>query len=301
MKQHLHNFIQYIYVEKRLARNTLESYERDLAAFIDYLQQSGVQSIESSNTMHIHQYIHHLRQQGRAAASVSRCMVSLRALYHYLLQERLVNTDPTMGLESPKLEKKLPQIMAVEEVERLLEIPDTSVPSGVRDKAMLELLYATGIRVSELIELDVSHIHLDMGFVRCPGKGAKERIIPLGRIAIQWLEMYIGTMRVHLLKRADAEDALFLNHMGTRLTRQGFWKILKKAARNAGIREEVTPHTLRHSFAAHLLENGADLRAVQEMLGHADISSTLLYAQVSKLRMKDIYEAAHPRAGKHGT
>lgn len=301
MKQHVLNFIQYLSVEKRLASNTLESYERDLSKYMDYLKLSGVQSIEQSNKTHIHQYVHQLRQHGRATASVSRSMVSLRALYQYLYRERLISSDPTMGLETPKSEKKLPNVMTIDEVETLLESPDTSVPSGVRDKAMLELLYATGIRVSELIELDVSHIHLELGFVRCPGKGAKERVIPLGRIAVQWLDTYIGQMRQPLIKTTEPEPALFLNHMGTRLTRQGFWKILKKAAKSAGVREEVTPHTLRHSFAAHLLENGADLRAVQEMLGHADISTTLMYAQVSKVRMKDIYDAAHPRARKNGT
>jgi integrase/recombinase XerD len=301
MKHHVLNFIQYLTVEKRLASNTMESYERDLSKYMDYLQQSGVQSIEQSNKTHTHQYVHQLRQQGRAAASVSRSMVSLRAFYQYLYRGRLISSDPTIGMETPKSEKKLPNVMTIDEVERLLESPDTSVPSGVRDRAMLELLYATGIRVSELIELDVSHIHLAMGFVRCPGKGAKERVIPLGRIAVQWLDAYIGKLRQPLIATTESEQALFLNHMGTRLTRQGFWKILKKAARAAGVREEVTPHTLRHSFAAHLLENGADLRAVQEMLGHADISTTHMYVQVSKLRLKDIYDTAHPRARKNGT
>lgn len=300
MKQHVLPFIHYLTVEKRLARNTLESYERDLMKYMDYLSEAGVPSALQATQTNIQLYVQQLRGQGRAIASVSRSLVSLRSFYHYLYRERLIPADPTIGLEAPKTQKKLPRVITVQDVEALLESPDTKTPSGIRDKAMLELLYATGIRVSELIELDVDHIHLEMGFVRCPGKGGKERVIPLGRMAQQWLSAYLGGTREQLLRAEQPERALFLNHLGTRLTRQGFWKILKKAARSAGIGVEVTPHTLRHSFASHLLENGADLRAVQEMLGHADISTTLLYAQASKLRMKEIYDAAHPRARSNG-
>ncbi|MDF2669623.1 MAG: recombinase XerD [Paenibacillus sp.] len=300
MNQHLPIFIDYLTVEKRLAKNTLESYKRDLLQYFEFLHRAEISSIAGTNKTHVHQYLLVLRQQGRAVASLSRAMVSLRAFYQFLLRERVIASDPTVQLETPKPEKRAPSIMTMEEIETLLQTPDSTNPAGSRDKAMLELLYATGIRVSELISLDVSDIHLDLGFVRCPGKGLKERIIPLGRVAIQWLEVYIGTMRLQLFRTSVEEPALFLNHLGTRLTRQGFWKIMKKVAKESGIRQEVTPHTLRHSFASHMLANGADIRAVQEMLGHADISTTQMYAASTKLRMKEIYDQAHPRARLSG-
>ncbi|WP_127585970.1 site-specific tyrosine recombinase XerD [Paenibacillus koleovorans] len=296
MKQHLHEFVRYLSDEKRLAPNTLESYERDLLQYIEYLTQQGVTALEDTNKTHIHQYLHRLRQLGRAPASLSRIMVSLRSLYQYLCRQRMLAVDPTVDLESPKPEKRLPKIMTIAEVEALLESPGTCTPPGVRDKAMLELLYATGIRVSELISLDVGDIRLELGILRCPGVGSKERNIPLGAVAVHWLSAYLESYRSQLFKSDKPETALFLNHLGTRLTRQGFWKILKRTASEAGIEQDVTPHTLRHSFAAHLLENGADIRAVQEMLGHAGLSTTQMYVQVSKPRMKDIYNQTHPRA-----
>lgn len=296
MKSSLKLFIQYLSVERGLARNTLESYERDLTHYLDYIGKQGVRSLEESTKSHIVHYLLKLKQLGRAPATVSRNTVSIRAFYQFLVRERLIPHDPSLHMETPKLEKRLPKVLTVEEVERLLEAPDPSGPGGMRDKAMLELLYATGIRVSELISLNLGDVNLGMGFVRCIGKGSKERIIPLGKIAARWLGSYADTMRPLLLRKAKAEDALFINHLGTRLTRQGFWKIIKRYAREAGIDKEITPHTLRHSFATHLLENGADLRAVQEMLGHADISTTQIYTHVTKSRMKQIYDRTHPRA-----
>ena len=203
--------------------------------------------------------------------------------------------DPTDDLSSPKLERKLPRVLTVDEVEKLLNQPDTSTPAGIRDKAMLEVLYATGIRVSELVSLNLDDIELDEGFVRCIGKGSKERVVPMGEIAINALRSYLSKGRPKLVSN-PGENALFLNHHGRRLTRQGFWKIVKKYAAQLGIRKEITPHTLRHSFATHLLENGADIRAVQEMLGHADISTTQIYTHVTKDRLKDVYARSHPRA-----
>lgn len=294
----LRAFIQFLSSERGLTRNTLESYERDVAHYIKYLDLQGVTSIEQSSKTHLMQYIHNLRLTGKAAATVTRGIVSIRSFYHFLIREQRITQDPTLYLELPKAEKKLPKIMPIDEVGRLLDAPSGTTPFGIRDKAMLELLYATGIRVSELVSLDTEDINLDIGFIRCSGQGLKERIIPLGKVAVEALKVYMGSIRAVLLKRTepDAERALFINPAGTRLTRQGFWKIIKKYAREAGIEEDITPHTLRHSFAAHLLENGADLRAVQEMLGHADISTTQMYTQVTKLRMKDVYDSAHPRA-----
>lgn len=296
MKMELQAFIDFLSDERGLAKNTLDSYERDIAQYIDYLYSCGTVSLQETKKLQISNYLHHMKQLGRAASTQSRTIVSLRAFYQYLVRERKVEQDPTVQLEMPKLEKRLPKVLTIQEVESLLEAPQTSVPNGMRDKAMLEVLYATGIRVSELISLEVEHVNPEMGFIRCTGKGAKERIIPLGAIASDIVGEYIVNMRPKLLKKSKAETALFINHLGTRITRQGFWKIIKRYAAETQIVKEITPHTLRHSFAAHLLENGADLRSVQEMLGHADISTTQIYTQVARGKMKEVYDRAHPRA-----
>lgn len=292
----LQAFIHYLSVEKGLAKNTLESYERDLTQFLDALESSGIRLLTDITKNHIVQHLLKLKQAGKAPATLSRNMVSIRAFFQFLVRERILVQDPTLNMETPKLVKKLPKVLSVQEVENLLNAPQTSTSGGVRDKAMLELLYATGIRVSELISLDVSSVNLGMGFIRCMGKGSKERIIPMGRIALHWLDIYIQSKRPKLLKPIKLEDALFVNQKGSRLTRQGFWKIIKQYAREARINKEITPHTMRHSFATHLLENGADLRAVQEMLGHADISTTQIYTHVTKTKMKEVYDRTHPRA-----
>lgn len=289
-------YLNYLVSEKRLSPNTRLSYERDIAQYIEFLRESGIERLEDVSRMHVMQFIANLKKKGRAAASLSRCQVSVRSFHQFLLRGRHTDSDPTFGMELPKLEKRLPQVLSIAEVERLLDAPLLTSPQGVRDKTMLEVLYATGIRVTELVSLDVDSVNTQLGFLRCVGSGAKERIIPLGRVAARWLDPYIRDMRPKLLRLQHDEPALFLNHLGTRLTRQGFWKIIKKYARDGNIAEPITPHTLRHSFAAHLLENGADLRAVQEMLGHADISTTQIYTQVTKVKLKEEYDRAHPRA-----
>jgi integrase/recombinase XerD len=296
MKQQLLIFIQYLSVEKGLAQNTLESYERDLTQYMDFVEKSRITQLKDTKKLTIQNYLLQLKKLGRASSSVTRSMVSIRSFYQFLVRERMLELDPSLNMESPRLVKRLPKVLSVQEVECLLEAPETITPYGMRDKAMLELLYATGIRVSELVSLNAGHVNLGMGFVRCIGKGSKERIIPLGRIAAKWLHDYIQIMRHQLLRESKLDDALFINHLGTRLTRQGFWKIIKKYGREARIMKEITPHTLRHSFATHLLDNGADLRAVQEMLGHADISTTQIYTHVNKIRMKEVYNRSHPRA-----
>jgi integrase/recombinase XerD len=296
MLQDLQSFIQYLSVERGLALNTLESYERDLTQYIEQIRKQGIHSLKDSTKQQITGYISLLKKQGKAPATVSRSMVSIRAFYQFLVRERILDKDPSMNMETPKLEKRLPKVMSMNEVELLLDAPEISTPNGMRDKAMLEVLYATGIRVSELTSLNLSDIHLGLGYIRCIGKGSKERIIPLGRIAAQSLDQFIQTMRHKLLKPGKQEEALFLSHLGTRMTRQGFWKIIKKYGAIVTSHKEITPHTLRHSFATHLLENGADLRAVQEMLGHADISTTQIYTHVTKRRMKEVYNRTHPRA-----
>ena len=295
MESLIQEFIDYLGHEKGLATNTLESYSRDLKQYYGFLSGDSTASLENASQSTIVAYLMHLRKQGKATATIARRLAALKAFYQFLVKENYVATDPTGDLSSPKLERKLPKVLTVSEVERLLNQPDLSTPAGKRDKAMMELLYATGIRVSELVNLNLLDVDLKEGFVRCTGKGSKERVVPMGEIAISALKTYLESARPKLVTDPK-EKALFVNHHGKRLTRQGFWKVVKKYAAQAQIRKEITPHTLRHSFATHLLENGADIRAVQEMLGHADISTTQIYTHVTKDRLKDVYAKSHPRA-----
>lgn len=295
MENLINEFIHYLAVERGLAENTLVSYRRDLAQFSTFLVKEKVERIETATKTIVVAYLLSLQKGGRAPATISRHLAALKSFYHFLLNEKVVEKDPTNNLESPKLEKKLPRVLSVDEVELLLNQPQIRDAIGLRDKAMLELLYATGIRVSELISLDVEHINLDLGYIRCFGKGSKERIVPLGSIAKFYVSEYLQKGRVKLIK-VKSEQALFANHHGRRMTRQGFWKIIKKYANEASIQKAITPHTLRHSFATHLLENGADLRSVQEMLGHADITTTQIYTHLTKGRLKEVYSKTHPRA-----
>ncbi|WP_232696231.1 site-specific tyrosine recombinase XerD [Brevibacillus daliensis] len=288
-------FSHFLAVEKGLSTNTLESYQHDLVMYTAYLNEQGICNMEESTRSHIVGYLLMLQEKGRATSTLSRNLASIRAFYQFLVRDRYLNNDPSIHLETPKIEKRLPKVLSVEQVERLLDGPQGTSPNSYRDKAMLELLYATGIRVSELVSLQFGDINLEMGFLKCMGKGSKERIIPLGSIAITAIRTYLEKGRPHLVK-AGTDQALFLNHLGKQITRQGFWKIIKKHALEAGIQSDITPHTLRHSFATHLLENGADLRSVQEMLGHADISTTQIYTHVTKTRIKDVYAKTHPRA-----
>jgi integrase/recombinase XerD len=291
----LQDFIHYMIVEKGLAQNTIVAYERDLKGYIQYIQKvEQVVSWQEVKRSHIVAFLHHLKMQNKSSKTLARHIASVRSFHQFMLREHIAEHDPSVHIETPQAERKLPKVLSVAEVEGLLQAPDNT-PFGIRDKAMLELLYATGLRVSELIQLDLADVHMTMGFVRCVGKGNKERIIPLGRLATEAISTYIERGRASLVGKYTT-NALFLNHQGNRLTRQGFWKILKKLAQKANIQKDLTPHTLRHSFATHLLENGADLRAVQEMLGHADISTTQIYTHVSKVRLKDVYKQFHPRA-----
>ncbi|WP_203361837.1 site-specific tyrosine recombinase XerD [Bacillus sp. REN10] len=297
MKDQLQDFIHYMVVEKGLAKNTISAYERDLKHYLLYLEKvEQVASLNDVTRVHIVQFLNELKTEGKSSKTIARHVASIRSFHQFLLREKAVEQDPSVHIETPQIEKKLPQVLSLSEVEALMEAPDISTPFGLRDQAMLELLYATGIRVSELTSLNLEDIHLTMGFVRCFGKGNKERIIPIGKTAIGVLEAYLENGRPKLQSAKHTTEALFLNHHGKRLTRQGFWKILKTLTQKSNIQKDLTPHTLRHSFATHLLENGADLRAVQEMLGHADISTTQIYTHVTKTRMKDVYTQFHPRA-----
>lgn len=295
MEQQIEEYLAYLSVERGLAPNTLDAYGRDLRAYARFLQKHNVNSFRDAEKDAVRAYLEELHNMGRASSTISRNLAAIKSFYQFLLAENLIEKDPTAHLESPKVEKRLPRVLNLNEVEALLNQPTLENPHSIRDKAMLEVIYATGLRVSELISLDLTDINLEAGYLRCLGKGDKERIVPLGSVAIKYLELYLQVAR-HELVRRSGETALFVNHHGRRLTRQGFWKILKRYAQEAGIDVNITPHTLRHSFATHLLENGADLRSVQEMLGHADISTTQIYTHVTRNRLKEVYRKSHPRA-----
>lgn len=297
MKYLVTDFIHYLRVEKGLAANTITSYNRDLSTYIQFLQSTEkIESLEQVSRPLILKFLAVLKDSGKSSKTIARHISSIRSFHQFLLREKRIESDPTVHIDLPKHEKSLPKVLNLNEVEALLEVPKKSGPYSLRDKAMLEVLYATGLRVSELVGLNVGDVHTMLGFVRCIGKGNKERIVPLGSKAKEALETYMSKGRIRLVNNKNKTEALFLNHHGNRLTRQGFWKILKQLTEAAGIKKPLTPHTLRHSFATHLLENGADLRAVQEMLGHADISTTQIYTHVSKARLKDVYKQYHPRA-----
>jgi integrase/recombinase XerD len=295
-KEDLEAYIHYLVVEKGLAQNSTKAYERDLSKYILYLQNVEaiviLKDVKKSNILH---FLHHLNDQGRSNSTMSRMLSSIRSFHQYLIREAIVSHDPSVHIEMSRPDKALPKILSTSEINALLEAPEKGTPLGKRNKAMFELLYATGIRVSELCSLNIGDVHLEMGFIRCNGKGNKERIIPLGQLAAEAIESYLQESRNVLVKKQH-HDFLFVNHHGRPLSRQGFWKVLKQLASDARIEKIVTPHTLRHSFATHLLENGADLRAVQEMLGHVDISTTQIYNRVTKVRMREVYAQFHPRA-----
>ncbi|ARJ40150.1 site-specific tyrosine recombinase XerD [Sporosarcina sp. P21c] len=289
----LEDYVHFLTVERQLAQNTVKSYQRDLTAYIRYIASLNLETVNSIERTMVLQYLQKLKDSGKSSRTLSRHISSIRSFHQFLVREQITTHDCTIHIELPKIEQKLPDVLSIPEIERLIHAVDGHTSQGMRDIALLELLYGTGMRVSELIAIDLADLHLTMGFVRVFGKGSKERIVPLGRSAIDACTLYLNEGRPKFI--SDTE-ALFLNMHGRRLTRQGCWKILKEAGVKAGIQKVISPHLLRHSFATHLIENGADLRAVQEMLGHADISTTQLYTHVSKKRLKDVYSQYHPRA-----
>lgn len=292
----LEDFFHYLQIERGLSDNTLKSYKRDLTNYSKYIEKVlEKEKWEVVVRNDIIDFLGTLHDDRKSTATISRAISSIRSLHQFLIREQMTTHDPSLHIETPKKERKLPDILSSSEIQKLLTVSGHG-NLAVRNKAMFELLYATGLRVTELITLQVSDLHLTMGFVRCLGKGSKERIVPLGDIASESLELYLSDSRESLAKNKQDENILFLNQHGRPLTRQGFWKVLKTAAKKVGLEDKVTPHTLRHSFATHLLENGADLRAVQEMLGHADISTTQIYTHVTRNRLKDVYNMYHPRA-----
>ncbi len=294
MTDYVSLYHEYLEHEKHAAANTLSSYLRDLTQFQMWLLSSGLSDLRKVKKDTISDYLMSLSRQGKSPATVTRCTASIKSFYNFMMKQGYMKTNPAKSVAAMKVERKYPQILTSKEVELFLDQPKCVDEKGFRDHAMLELLYATGIRVSELIGLDIDDVNLTVGFVRCRNKG-KERNIPLYHGAVKALQDYLFNIRPRLVN-SEEEKALFVNMNGDRMSRQGFWKIIKYYQEKAEINKEITPHTLRHSFAVHLLENGADLRSIQEMLGHADISSTQIYTQVINKQLKDVYTKAHPRA-----
>ncbi len=294
LDQHVDQYLTYLIIEKGLSKKTIEAYAHDLARYIQSLHNSGIHQISDSDTIAILKHLIALRNDGLEAKSRARHLVTIRGFYRFLFDEKILTRNPARVVDMPKSGFKLPKVLSVKEVKQLLETPDTTKPVGVRNSAMIELMYAAGLRVSELINLHLIHINTEVGFVRVFGKGSKERIVPIGLFAKDKTALYINTARKQLLK-THMSHFLFVGRRGKPLTRQGFWKLLKRYALQTGIDKKITPHALRHSFATHLLEGGADLRSVQAMLGHTDISTTQIYTHVAREHLKKIHEQYHPR------
>jgi len=295
MKDLLADFLNYINVEKGLAKNTIEAYRRDLEKFMVFLTKMGVDAFSSVKRADITDFLMNQKDKNLTATTLSRNLVSIKMLFRFLAREKFIKEDVAGIIESPKIWKKLPDALSIEEVEALLDAPDLKTPQGMRDKAFLELMYATGMRVSEAAGLKNVDINMDVGFLKCMGKGQKERIIPLGKKAKEAIALYRDKVRPELTKKNPQEPHLFVNRFGRKISRQSLWSVVKSCAGKAGVKKRLTPHTLRHSFATHLLERGADLRIVQELLGHSDISTTQIYTHINKDRLKGIHQKYHPR------
>jgi integrase/recombinase XerD len=294
MKELIENFLDYLSVERGLSSNTIISYREDLNTYMDFMEKSGVDSLSRINREDITNFMFAQKERGISANSVARRLAAIRMFHRFLVRERIVKNDPSFLIDSPKLWKKVPDTLSLNEVEALIAQPDVRDFQGIRDKAILETLYATGMRVSEVVNLKTDGINLEVGFLRCFGKGRKERVVPLGRKAIASLSRYLEISRPSLLKKKQCEY-LFVNRFGSRISRQSLWKLIKKYAKSAKIKKNIRPHILRHSFATHLLEHGADLRSVQEMLGHSNISTTQIYTHINKDRLKSVHKMFHPR------
>jgi integrase/recombinase XerD len=294
MKEFIASFLDYLSVERGLAKNTIMAYREDLEAYSAFLSGKGVTSVSASGKNDIINFMFSQKDHGIAANSIARRLAAIRMFYRFLVRERVLKDDPTSLIDSPKLWKKIPETLSVNEIEALLAQPEARTLQGIRDRAILETLYATGMRVSEAVNLKVDDLNLDVGFLRCIGKGNKERVIPLGKKAISSVSKYLASVRPALLKKRSS-DSLFVSRLGSKISRQSFWKLIKRYAKQARIKKPMKPHTLRHSFATHLLEHGADLRSVQEMLGHSNIATTQIYTHINKDRLKAIHKMYHPR------
>ena len=294
MQSSIEEFLVYMENVRKVSQNTKQSYRRDLVKMINFMEKHGIEDVTAITVTNINAYILNLEKDGMSPATISRNIASMKAYFHYLLVNKQIDYEPIEFVKAPPVEKKAPHILSVEEVDRLLSQLSGNSPKAVRDKAMIELLYATGMRVSEMILLKVSDVNLDMEYVSCDGKGKKNRIVPFGRAAKDALTIYINDYRDNMVKGKD-NDLLFVNCQGNPMSRQGFWKIIKGYGTKADIKTDITPHSIRHSFAAHMVANGADLKSVQELMGLSDISSTKVYADMSKKRLRSVYESTHPR------
>lgn len=294
MRELVDAFLNYISVERGLAANTINSYREDLNLFIGFLDQNHIGALSKVTKNDVINFMLKQKGLGLSANSVSRRLTAIKVFFRFLVRERILSVDPTSQIDSPKLWKKIPDALSLNEVEALLNQPDTRARQGIRDKAIIEMLYATGMRVSEVVNLKLDSVNRDIGFVRCIGKGDKERIVPLGKKAIISIVKYLDASRPIFLGKKESQF-LFLSRLGQRISRQSLWKMIKKYAKDAKIKSPIKPHILRHSFATHLLERGADLRSVQEMLGHANISTTQIYTHINKDRLKSIHKTFHPR------
>ncbi|WP_313466970.1 site-specific tyrosine recombinase XerD [Carnobacterium sp.] len=296
MEEELAEYIRFLTIERGLSKNTTQSYQRDLKQYTCFLKEQKLDQWNDIDRYTVLAFLQQMKEEEKSAGTIIRMVSTLRQFHQFLKQEKISSVDPMLHIDTPKKAQTLPKILSMKEVERLIETPNTSETLGIRDRAILETMYATGLRVSELTELKLDDLHLSLGLIQTIGKGDKERIIPLGDLAIKWIETYLQHSRNRLERPNNRSSYVFLNHHGQKLTRQGIWKNLKAMVQKAGIEKEVTPHTLRHSFATHLLENGADLRTVQELLGHSDISTTQIYTHITTHRMSSVYKTYHPRA-----
>ncbi|MEW6725339.1 site-specific tyrosine recombinase XerD [Desulforudis sp. 1088] len=294
METRVRQFLDYLAVERGLSFNTIKAYEQDLKEFCAFLKKRGVTELQPEDKGLITAFFGELQHAGKSPKTLARCLSAIRSFLRFLVAEGMLPADPSSTLSSPRVMLRLPKVLRVDEVERLLESVSTATPLGLRDRAILETLYASGLRVSELVGMELKDVNLEKGFVRCLGKGAKERMVPLGSTAARYVSLYLREVRPALV--SEPTGLVFLNRRGRPLTRQTVWKMTRAYAGAAGIQKEIGPHTLRHSFATHLLENGADLRVVQELLGHADIVTTQIYTHVTLSKLRDVYNAAHPRA-----
>jgi len=294
VKELIDTFLNYLSVERGLSHNTLVSYREDLNYYIDFISSCHIDALSKITKNDIINFMLNQKDRGISANSIARRLAAIRMFHRFLSRERILKSDPSNLIDSPKLWKKIPDVLSLNEVYALLAQPDIRDKQGIRDKAILETLYATGMRVSEAVNLKIDNVNLDIGFLRCIGKGNKERIIPLGKKAITSIKRYLEASRPRFLKKGSSEF-LFLNRFGKKISRQSLWKIIKRYAKEARIKKPIRPHILRHSFATHLLERGADLRSVQEMLGHSDISTTQIYTHINKDRLKTIHKMFHPR------
>lgn len=296
MDQQIDAFTEYLSVEKGLARQSIEAYARDLSGYLNHIQSEyKIASWNEVGKSDVMNYLQHLMDDGKASSTVSRTLSALKSFHYFMVMEGYLRNNPAEHIERPRQAGILPKTLSMREVEALFSAARGERPLDIRTTAMLELLYSTGMRVSELVDLKLSDLNLDMGFVHCTGKGNKERIIPMGEYASTSIQLYLEEGRPILIRNED-HNYLFVNHHGRKMSRQGFWKLIRTVAQKAKIHKKLSPHTLRHSFATHLLDNGADLRAVQEMLGHSDISTTQIYTHISQNRMRDVYRKYHPRA-----